>query len=78
MSSIDTRIGHVVVGIEDDNEKNISQTTNNKNTPLVFKTRVKVERFNIKKWLQDNIMLLVTLSGVTMGIIIGEFNIRIL
>ena len=80
MNSTDTGIGHVVVGIGDDIEKttkNISPTTNDKSTPLIYKKGEIVERKNFKKWLQDNMMLLVTLSGVIMGILIGKFNYKI-
>lgn len=77
MSSTDMGIGHVVVGIGDDIEKatkNISPTTNDKSTPLIYKKGEQVEGKNFKKWLQDNMMLLVTLSGVIMGILIGELQ----
>lgn len=77
MNSTDTGIGHVVVGIGDDSEKNtenISPASNDKSTPLICKKGVKVER---KNWLQDNMMLLVTLSGVIMGILIGELKYKL-
>lgn len=77
ISSMDTGIGHVVVGIGDDienNTKNISPATNDKSTPLISKKGEKDER---KNWFQDNRMFLVTLSGVIMGILIGELNNKI-
>lgn len=76
MSSTDMGIGHVVVGIGDDIEKaTISPTTNDKSTPSTYKKGEQVEGKNFKKWLQDNMMLLVTLSGVIIGILIGEFQL---
>ncbi|CAO1311165.1 unnamed protein product [Diamesa serratosioi] len=62
------------VGTSDDiekNSKNITLTTSNKSTPLIFKKEEEVERRNFKKCLQDNMMILVTLSGVFVGILIG-------
>lgn len=77
MSATDAGIGHIVVGIGDDIDKttnNITPTTNDKSQPLIYKKGEKVEGTNFKKWLQDNMMLLVTLSGVIMGILIGEYS----
>lgn len=74
MSTTDAGLGHVVVGIGDDIDKPTkinSPTTNDKSTPLIYKKGEKDEGTNFKKWLQDNMMLLVTLSGVIMGILIG-------
>jgi hypothetical protein len=71
MSSRNSSNGQVVVGIE--NDRNIS--TKSKTTTLHFsdKETESAKKSEFKKWLLDNLMLLVTLSGVFLGVILGEF-----
>lgn len=37
-----------------------------------------VELTGLRKWISDNVMLLVTLSGVIFGIVLGECNYKFL
>lgn len=60
--------GHITVGEKKDVKATIPPTR----TFLFDESNKKDEKQSVKKWIMDNIMLLVTLAGVLVGVVTGE------
>lgn len=66
--SLENGIGHTIVGEKKDGKSPIQPTRT-----YHFEETVKVNKNQpVKKWITDNIMLLVTLAGVLVGVVTGE------
>lgn len=61
-------VGHIIVGEKKDAKKPI-QPTRTYNFDEGGKAD---EKQSVKKWIKSNIMLLVTLAGVSVGVVTGE------
>jgi hypothetical protein len=59
MSSTENGVGHIVVTEKDSKTYHFDEGGKNS------------EKQSLKKWIQDNVMLLVTLTGVLVGIVTG-------
>lgn len=74
MEASDNGIGHIIVG-----DRRNSKAPNKKGSTFYFdESRTTKENVSFKKWITDNIMLLVTLSGVIIGVILGKLKLMII